>query len=176
MEELVQRYVNRAQIIGKVVATEQRPATAAEFYFWTCTDNDDIEVGSIVAAVSREGITFGVLDEPQRYTDLRAFMDDYIAHDFGNVQLQSPTSLPEILVFKARVLRTVLTGGRERMRPTPAGNVYFPTTAGIQFAMFADRIEEERRVPAGLFSNSDGSSTPIYLDEEFLLGMEGAHL
>ena len=59
----------------------------------------------------------------------------------------------------------------ERMRPTPPGNVYFPRP-GIEFAMYADRIGPERRIPAGLFSNSDGSTTPIHIDEEFLLGME----
>ena len=31
-------------VIGKVVATESRPATAAEFYFWTRSDNLAIEV------------------------------------------------------------------------------------------------------------------------------------
>lgn len=170
-EQAISLYV-KPGIIGKVVATESRPATASEFYFWTRNDNQAIEVGSIVCAVSREGIAFGVLDEPQRYTDLQCFMDDYIAHDFGDVGVRAPTDLPEILVFKAKVLRTL----SDRMRPTPPGDVYFPTPEGIQFAMYADRIDEERRIPAGLFPNSDGSITPIHIDEEFLLGMEGAHL
>ncbi len=173
----IERYVKSGRAIGKVVATEARPATAAEFYFWTRSDNVDIEVGSIVVAHSREGLTFGVLDEPQRYTDLQSFMDDYIAHDFGDVRIGSPTTVEDILVFKARVLRTrILQTGRDRMRPTGPGDVYFPTPEGIQFAMFAERIEPDRQIPAGLFSNSDGSDTPIYVDEEFLLGMEGAHL
>ncbi|MBI3946518.1 MAG: ATP-binding protein [Armatimonadetes bacterium] len=175
MQELIERYI-KPGVIGKVVATESRPATAAEFYFWTRSDNIDIEIGSIVAAVSHEGITFGVLDEPQRYTDLRSFMDDYVAHDFGQVEVRAPSALAEILVFKAKVLRTKLRNGAERMRPTPPGDVFFPTREGIEFAMFAEKIDEGRRIPAGLFSNSDGSTTPVYIDEEFLLGMEGAHL
>jgi len=52
----------KAGVIGKVVATESRPATAAEFYFWTRSDNLAIEVGSIVVATSREGMTFGAPD------------------------------------------------------------------------------------------------------------------
>lgn len=168
-------------VIGKVVATESRPATAAEFYFWTRSDNLAIEVGSIVVATSHEGMTFGLLDEPQRYSDLHSFMDDYIAHDFGDVTTDAPTAPPDVLVFKAKVLRTLVLdpvagSWSERMRPTPPGNVYFPTPQGIEFAMYADRIDPERRIPAGLFSNSDGSTTPIHIDEEFLLGMEGAHL
>lgn len=171
----------RSEVIGRVVATADRPATASEFYFWARNDNVALEVGSIVVAVSREGITFGVLDEPQRYTDTESFMEDYIAHDFGDVSVGAPTAPPEILVFKAKVLRTLVYDPQtrtwtERMRPAAPGDVRFPTEVGIQFAMYADRIEAERRIPAGLFRNSDGSLTPICIDEEFLLGMEGAHL
>lgn len=175
MQPDIERYI-QPEVIGKVVATASQPATATEFYFWARPDNMDLEVGSIVAAVSHEGITFGVLDEPQRYTDLYSFLDDYIAHDFGQVEVRAPSTPAEILVFKAKVLRTLLRKGVERMRPTPIGDVHFPTREGIQFALFAEKIDPERRIPAGLFANSDGSITPVYVDEEFLLGMEGAHL
>src|ERR687894_29868 len=93
--------------IGRVVTSEEAPATAHEFYFWAAESDAarTLDIGHIVAAESEDATAVAVLDDPRRYSDLQSFLDDFYAYD-GDPSLEALSERAEILVFRARVLAT----------------------------------------------------------------------
>src|SRR5215218_5810600 len=137
--------------IGRVVTSEESPATAHEFFFWTAETEaaQNLDIGHIVAAESEDATAVAVLDDPRRYSDLQSFLDDFYAYD-GDPSLEALSERVEILVFRARVLATKHRDERKKSkRPVRTGPVFFATNAAIEFALG---------------------------DEEYLLGPEAGHL
>src|ERR671933_361977 len=168
--------------IGRVVTSEEAPATAHEFYFWTAETEaaQRLDIGHIVAAESEDATAVAVLDDPRRYSDLQSFLDDFYAYD-GDPSLDALSERAEILVFRARVLSTKHRDDRKKSkRPVRTGPVYFATDTAIEFALGTEDFSGHR-IPMLLHENGnerDGSPqrTPLYVDEEYLLGPEAGHL
>ena len=168
--------------IGRVVTSEESPATAHEFLFWTAETEaaQNLDIGHIVAAESEDATAVAVLDDPRRYSDLQSFLDDFYAYD-GDPSLEALSERAEILVFRARVLATKHRNERKKSkRPVRTGPVFFATNAAIEFALGTEDFSGHR-IPMLLHENGnekDGSPqrTPLYVDEEYLLGPEAGHL
>src|ERR687886_748287 len=168
--------------IGRVVTSEEAPATAHEFYFWTAETEaaQRLDIGHIVAAESEDATAVAVLDDPRRYSDLQSFIDDFYAYD-GDPSLEALSERVEILVFRARVLATKHRDDRKKSkRPVRTGPVFFATNAAIEFALGTEDFSGHR-IPMLLHENGnekDGAPqrTPLYVDEEYLLGPEAGHL
>ena len=168
--------------IGRVVTSEESPATAHEFFFWTAETEaaQNLDIGHIVAAESEDATAVAVLDDPRRYSDLQSFLDDFYAYD-GDPSLEALSERAEILVFRARVLATKHREERKKSkRPVRTGPVFFATNAAIEFALGTEDFSGHR-IPMLLHENGnerDGSPqrTPLYVDEEYLLGPEAGHL
>src|ERR687886_100242 len=168
--------------IGRVVTSEEAPATAHEFYFWTAETEaaQRLDIGHIVAAESEDATAVAVLDDPRRYSDLQSFLDDFYAYD-GDPSLDALSERAEILVFRARVLATKHRDDRKKSkRPVRTGPVFFATSAAIEFALGTEDFSGHR-IPMLLHENgneTDGAPqrTPLYVDEEYLLGPEAGHL
>src|ERR671938_2073599 len=123
--------------IGRVVTSEEAPATAHEFYFWTAETEaaQRLDIGHIVAAESEDATAIAVLDDPKRYSDLASFLDDFYARD-GDAALEALSERAEILVFRAQVLATKHREERKKSkRPVKTGPVYFATSEAIEFAL-----------------------------------------
>jgi uncharacterized protein len=168
--------------IGRVVTSEESPATAHEFFFWTAETEtaQNLDIGHIVAAESEDATAVAVLDDPRRYSDLQSFLDDFYAYD-GDPSLEALSERAEILVFRARVLATKHRNERKKSkRPVRTGPVFFATNAAIEFALGTEDFSGHR-IPMLLHENGNernGSPqrTPLYVDEEYLLGPEAGHL
>src|SRR5919199_4053311 len=168
--------------IGRVVTSEESPATAHEFFFWTAENAaaQNLDIGHIVAAESEDATAVAVLDDPRRYSDLQSFLDDFYAYD-GDPSLDALSERAEILVFRARVLATKHREERKKSkRPVKTGPVYFATSPAIEFALGAEEFSGHR-IPMLLHENGnekDGSPqrTPLYVDADYLLGPEAGHL
>jgi uncharacterized protein len=168
--------------IGRVVTSEESPATAHEFFFWTAETEaaQNLDIGHIVAAESEDATAVAVLDDPRRYSDLQSFLDDFYAYD-GDPSLEALSERVEILVFRARVLATKHRDERKKSkRPVRTGPVFFATNAAIEFALGTEEFSGHS-IPMLLHENGNernGSPqrTPLYVDEEYLLGPEAGHL
>src|SRR5215210_4291076 len=168
--------------IGRVVTSEEAPATAHEFYFWTAETPaaQNLDIGHIVAAEAEDATAVAVLDDPRRYSDLQSFLDDFYAYD-GDPALEALSERVEILVFKARVLATKHRNERKKSkRPVRTGPVYFATSAAIEHALGVEDFSGHR-IPMLLHENGNEKNgspqrTPLYVDEEYLLGPEAGHL
>jgi hypothetical protein len=168
--------------IGRVVTSEDNPATAHEFYFWTAeTDTaQNLDIGHIVVAEAEDATAIAVLDDPRRYSDLQSFLDDFYAYD-GDPALEALSERVEILVFRARVLATKHRDERKKSkRPVRTGPVFFATSAAIEYALGTEDFAGHR-IPMLLHENGNEKNgspqrTPLYVDGDYLLGPEAGHL
>jgi hypothetical protein len=169
--------------IGRVVTSEDHPATAHEFYFWTAETGaaQNLDIGHIVAAESEDATAIAVLDDPRRYSDLQSFLDDFYAYD-GDPALEALSDRTEILVFRARVLATKHRDEKKKSkRPVRTGPVYFATSTAIEFALGAEEFDGHR-IPlllhenGNLVENGSPQRTPLYVDGDYLMGPEAGHL
>jgi uncharacterized protein len=164
-----------------VVATERRPNTPHEFHFWTALDSP-VGIGTIVRVDGAEPVDgqlpkiYGIVVEGFSYTDLQTPLHDVLGHD-GNPSSPgySPTDRAEIRLYTAAVLRQI---PEEPLQPVPMGQVFLATDDDVAVGLRMDgylRPENNTGIPIGIY-RAGGTDSPIYLDADFLVGPEAAHL
>jgi DNA helicase HerA-like ATPase len=139
--------------IGRVVATESKPSTPHQFYFRT-EAGAAAGVGSLVR-VDGEGRT------------VYAVITDALAYDNG-------TGEPA-RVFLAAVLRQL---PESPLQPVPIAPVHLASEEDVRPALRMDAFTGGVRptgIPVGVYS-AGGRESPVFLDGDFLLGPEAAHL
>jgi len=164
-------------IIGQVAATENRPTTIDEFYFWTSKDLILNPFDVIKVEHVNDSTTFGVIEEISHITDTPSYLTSYISNDFGDVLTISNTERIGMNYIKAKVVSNTK-------------NIYIPAINGAKVST-ADKSEIE--VALGLddiknplvcgyiqmYDNGNESRSvtlPIKVNSDFLIGPEGAHL
>ena len=166
--------------LGRVVATEKKPNTPHEFHFWTALESP-VGIGTIVRVDGRPVSgqvphIYGVVVEGFSYTDLMSPLHDVIGHD-GTPQGAgyANTDRAEIRLYTAAVLRQIPD---EPLQPVPMGQVFLATEEDVAVALRMDGYLREGNntgIPIGVY-RAGGTDSPIYLDAEFLVGPEAAHL
>ena len=186
-------------VIGRSASTKFEPNTSSKFQFWlsklappnnqaeeTGTQSvgnieevAPLEIGNIVAAYSdsKDDTTFGLVTEMRSYSDVDSFIADYLSHDFGDAKIEVPTDISEVIVVTCNVMRNV----SQKTKPVGRSRIYFPSELGIRFAYGivnerGQSIFSGAPIPFGVFENGDGTIAAISVDEDFLIGPEGAHL
>src|SRR3954469_4954811 len=168
-------------ILGRVVATERRPNTPHEFHFWTALDSP-VGIGTIVRVDGRDPVNgsvpqvFGIVTEGFSWTDLASPLHDVMSFD-GSPDGESlqATDRAEIRLYTAAVLRHV---PEEPLQPVPMGTVYLADEADVAVALRMDgylREGSRTGIPVGIY-RAGGTDSAIYLDADFLLGPEAAHM
>ena len=133
-------------------------------------------IGAIVCVESPGRVVYGVVMDAVAYEDLGRPLDA-VAAALGN-----PTWAPEpamrrdeIRLYTAAVLRQ---DPEEPLQPVPLGEVRMATDADVRIGLRMDAYTEGERasaIPVGTYGAA-GLSAPVYLDADFLLGPEAAHL
>jgi len=168
--------------IGRVVATELKPATPHQFHFWTATETA-IGIGAIVRVEDGgngkgEGgkVVYGVVTDGFAYSDLPTPLHDVVGADGDPARAaDSPTVRQEIRLWTAAVLRQE---PEEPLQPVPLGRVFVASDADVARALRMETYlhgATPTAIPVGLYT-SGGLEAPVYLDADFLLGPEAAHL
>ncbi len=161
-------------VVGRVVATEQKPSTPHQFYFWAAA-GAPIGIGAIVRVESDGHVVHAVVTDGAAYSDLLSAMHEVLASDGDPAASAPPSSRTEIRLYLASVLRHEPP---EPLQPVPLGPVYLATDADVRIALRMDGYCDGARatgVPVGLYSGG-GLEAPVLLDSDFLLGPEAAHL
>jgi uncharacterized protein len=170
-----------SEALGRVVATERKPNTPHEFHFWTAIDSP-VGIGTIVRVDGAQPIAaqiphiYGIVVEGFSYTDLQSPMHDVLGHD-GSPSAASfaATERAEIRLYTAAVLRQI---PEEPLQPVPMGEVFLADEQDVQVALRMDGYLREGAnsgIPVGVY-RAGGTDAVIYLDADFLLGPEAAHL
>src|SRR6185503_19014167 len=167
--------------LGRVVATERRPNTPHEFHFWTGLDSP-VGVGTIVRVEGKYTVNgqisrvYGIVVEGFSYTDLQTPLHDVLGHDGAPSSASlAATQRAEIRLYTAAVLRQLPD---EPLQPVPMGEVFLADDRDVAVALRMDSyLAEGSRtgIPIGVY-HAGGTDAPIYLDAEFLIGPEAAHL
>lgn len=167
--------------IGRVVATERAPNTPHQFHFWTALDAP-IGIGTIVRVDGTHPVNgtipriYGVVVEGVSYTDVQSPLFDVLGHDGDPARAGlAPTERAEVRLYTAAVLRQV---PEEPLQPVPMGEVTLADDADVAVALRMDAYLREGAntgIPVGLY-RAGAMDTPIYLDADFLVGPEAAHL
>ena len=167
--------IERPVPIGRVVATELKPATPHQFHFWTARESP-IGIGAIVRVEEGGRSVYGVVTDGFAYSDLATPLHAVLGADGDPVAAGlEPTARTEIRLYTAAVLRQV---PEEPLQPVPLGSVWLATDADVALALRMDGYTAGERptgMPVGLYA-AGGSASPVYLDCDFLLGPEAAHL
>src|SRR6476661_402466 len=169
------------QPLGSVVATERKPNTPHEFHFWTSLDSP-VGIGTIVrvdGAHPVEGVIphiYGIVVEGFSYTDLATPMHDVLSHDgIPSSAGFAATERAEIRLYSAAVLRQI---PEEPLQPVPMGEVFLAEEQDVSTALRMDsylRDGANTGIPVGVY-RAGATDSVIYLDADFLLGPEAAHL
>lgn len=181
--EVVNSLINlQFGVIGRTVSTQDEPNTAARFHFWlsrAAAEAGSIEVGTIVVAYADDGrdVTFGTVDELRSYGDTEDFLTDYVSHRNGDAYTVPAPDARDVVVATCLVLRNVSL----KSKPVTRSRIYFPSRLGIRYAfgMVSASGKEQYKgasVPVGMYENGDGTTVPICIDDDFLVGPEAAHL
>ncbi len=161
--------------IGRVVATELKPATPHQFHFWTATETP-IGIGAIVRVEETGKVVFGVVTDGFAYSDLATPLHDVVGADGDPARAaESPTVRQEIRLWTAAVLRQE---PEEPLQPVPLGGVFLASDADVARALRMETYLQgaaPTAIPVGLYAAA-GLEAPVYLDADFLLGPEAAHL
>ena len=161
--------------IGRVVATELKPSTPHQFYFWTATESE-VGIGAIVRVDHPGRTVYGVVTDGMAYADLASPLHAVIgAEGDPTVVAHEPTARTEVRLFLAAVLRQM---PEEPLQPVPLGAVHLATDADVELALRMDaytRSERPTGIPVGVYALG-GHESPVLLDADFLLGPEAAHL
>ena len=169
------------EILGRVVATERRPNTPHEFHFWTALDAA-VGIGTIVRVEGTNPVAgriprvYGVIVEGFSYSDLETPLHDVLGADGSPDRAgEAPTRRTEIRLYKAAVLRHIPD---DPLQPVPLGSVYLALEADVAVALRMDAYLKpgaSTGIPIGLY-RAGAMASPIFLDADFLLGPEAAHL
>jgi hypothetical protein len=170
-----------SEALGRVVATERKPNTPHEFHFWTAIDSP-VGIGTIVRVDGAQPMggqiphIYGIIVEGFSYTDLITPMHDVLGHDgLPTTAGYAATERAEIRLYTAAVLRQI---PEEPLQPVPMGQVFLAEEADVQVALRMDSYLREGAntgIPIGVY-RAGGTDAVIYLDADFLLGPEAAHL
>jgi DNA helicase HerA-like ATPase len=167
--------------LGRVVATERRPNTPHEFHFWTALDSP-VGIGTIVRVDGANPVegriprVYGIVVEGFSYTDLQSPMHDVLGYDGlpGNAGY-ALTERAEIRLYSAAVLRQIPD---EPLQPVPMGEVFLAEQDDVAVALRMDSYLKEGAntgIPIGVY-RAGATDSVIYLDADFLIGPEAAHL
>ena len=167
--------------LGRVVATERKPNTPHEFHFWTALDSP-VGIGTIVRVEGAHPVNgqipevYGIVVEGFSYTDLLTPLHDVLGHD-GSPSTASlaVTERAEIRLYTAHVLRQL---PEEPLQPVPMGQVFLADEHDVAVALRMDSYlsaDNRTGIPIGVY-RAGGTDAPIYVDADFLIGPEAAHL
>jgi DNA helicase HerA-like ATPase len=161
-------------VIGRVVATETLPASPHQFHFWTAVDTP-VGIGAIVRVNGVGRTVYAVVTDGRAYSDLLTPLHDVVAAEGDPGALPAPTRRAEVRLWTAAVLRQE---PEEPLQPVPLADVFPASAVDVEVALRMDgyaRGPERTAVPVGLYA-AGGTRAPIFLDADFLLGPESAHL
>ncbi|HYT37408.1 MAG TPA: ATP-binding protein [Ktedonobacteraceae bacterium] len=167
--------------IGRTSATEREAITSDRFTFWLSDDVivnpfDIMTVEQMNQHDQAPSRTFGLVTALEHRTDAPNHLANYISSNFGLLDEEPNTTRQGTTVASANVLSNTV----DIYMPVPSERlVYFAQPEDIQQALGTDLLLKERKhdaIPAGLIKMSNGAAAVAYLDRQYVLGPESAHV
>jgi DNA helicase HerA-like ATPase len=167
-------------VIGRASATERDPNSAEKFSFWLRPAFRVNPFDIVGAEHFEESRTYGLVTNIKHLTDAASHLSNYISNDFGEMLAEPNTPRQGTNVAEA----AVLSNDKDIYMPIQSeSKVRFADEAGIHNALGIDSMSEKEkrehrtvRVPAGIIRMSNGDEAVAYIDVDYILGPEAAHV
>jgi uncharacterized protein len=159
-------------VIGHTVISRDGAIAPGRIELWETNGQNVVDGEQIVAIPYAGEVTFARVLYGDVINDCRDPIIDVVPSEEDAAAVQPMTARPTVGRWQLAALRN--TG--DTTRPVGAAEVYYPSPAGLEFALGMERIPQCRRIPAGLFRNGDGLLHPVAFDVEYLLGPETIHM
>jgi len=180
VKESAEEKPSEDSIIGRASATERDPNSAEKFAFWLRPDFRVNPFDIVGAEHLEESHTYGLVTNIRHMTDSASHLSNYISNDFG--EMLSEPNTPRQGTNVAEV--AVLSNDKDIYMPIQSeSKVKFADEGGIHKALGIDSMREKEkrehrvvRVPAGVIRMSNGAEAVAYLDVDYVLGPEAAHV
>ncbi|MBF0309291.1 MAG: ATP-binding protein [Magnetococcales bacterium] len=162
-------------IIGRVIATENKPTTTTELRFWvsdtTLLRPFDVVKIPHLSKGSGQSFTYATVQELEHLTDAIGYLSGVVSSDFGdvnteprNIRLGTTVATAEVLYNTENIEMPVRDGSA----------VMWADQEGVTEALGLRGIKQP--LPAGYFSMSNDIEIPIHFEGDFVVGPEGAHV
>lgn len=167
--------------VGRTSATERQAITSDQFSFWLTDDVivnpfDIIAVEQVNQPGQEASRTYGLVTMLEHRTDAPNHLANYISSNFGKLNEEPNTVRQGTTVASANVLSNTA----DIYMPVPSERlVSFAQPDDIQQALGTDVLLKERKhdaIPAGMIKMSNGAGAVAFLDRQFVLGPESAHV
>lgn len=158
--------------VGRVLATEQKPSTPHHFWFEAAC-GAAVGVGAIVRVDGPGRTVYGIVTDGLAYS--AAAFGAVPTTESGARHVESGVAPRECRLFLAAVVRQMPD---EPLEPAPIGPVQLADDADVRLALRMDAYTARERgtgIPVGVYA-AGGLESPVYVDADFLLGPEAAHL
>jgi len=167
-------------VIGRASATERDANSADKFSFWLRPGFRVNPFDIVGAEHFEDSRTYGLVTNIRHLTDAASHLSNYISNDFGEMVAEPNTPRQGTNVAEV----AVLSNNRDIYMPIQSeSKVRFADEAGIHNALGIDSMREKEqrehrtvRVPAGVIRMSNGAEAVAYLDVDYVLGPEAAHV
>jgi hypothetical protein len=172
-------------VIGKTSATERDANSSDKFNFWLApklivNPFDIVQVEHMGEALvdgkptGKPSRSYALVTTIEHKTDSPNHLANFVSSNFGDVN-ENNINTPRVGTNVAKV--NILSNNGEIYMPVQNDRpVTFASSQGIQEALGIDSMAEKNRIPAGLIKMSNDATTVAYIDQEFILGPEGAHI
>src|SRR5947209_2412622 len=121
---------NVPSVIGRVVATELKPSTPHQFFFWTAR-SAPVGIGALVRVEGDGRIVYGVVTDAYAYSDLASPLDAVVGAGGDPAAWREPAHRSEIRLFQTAVLRHE---PEEPLQQVPLGEVFLASDADAALA------------------------------------------
>ncbi len=153
------------KVIGYSIGTKSQPNTPEEFHFWLAPEEESVTIGTIVKLESSNNFALGVVEEMKSYSEVEDLYIHAFARGFDPL-LSPPNREGSVVVCRARVIK------QSQEKPIKEGPVLYPEEEELEELFNLEGCN----IPFGVFVNSDGTSCPVKVNEDYILGYEGAHV
>lgn len=171
--------MSEERIIGKVSATEKCPSTTDEFYFWTnqgeILSPFDIVKVKHLSDDNSGSITYGEIQEINHVTDAPSHFTSFISSDFGdteenigNMNRLGMNYVKARVICNTKEIYTPVLDGKQVMLCNPEDISYALGLKDVKNPIVCGYLK--------MYKGSETIQIPVSLNENFLIGPEGAHL
>lgn len=161
------------EVIGRSSATERDPNTSDKFSFWITSDKIVNPFDIVESEHLRDSRTYGLVTILEHRTDASSHLANFISNNFGSLTEEPNT--PRMGATLAKV--NVMMNTNDIYMPIEnEKNVRFSNESGIHIALGIDTMEDKRKIPAGLIKMSNEEEAVVYIDSNYVLGPESAHI
>ena len=165
------------KLIGRIIATENKPTTVDDFIFWTdsgliLNPFDVVKVEHVEGSYS-----YGQIEDIAHITDASSFLSNFVSNDFGDVEAAGNT----LRIGMNYVSAKIICNDKNIYIPVQSDKKVFLADAGeIKYALGLCDIDNP--LVCGYLEMYKGMgedekvSIPVHLNSKFIIGPEGAHL